>query len=136
MGKVQLHAYVEKDTLDKFRELVSVKYEGYAGGQLSMEVEQALQSWLATHKQSTLFPAKGMKANPAPKSLVLKHQIYEYLKDAKGLDRPYTISIKFVHEAIAALRGSDPRTIARWMDELVKFGQIKLLYGGEIVEFT
>jgi hypothetical protein len=136
MTKVQLHVKVEKDTLDKFRELVSVKYEGYAGGQLSMEVEQALQSWLATHKQSTLFPANGMRTNPAPKSARLKHQIYSYLKEAKGIDRPYTISIKFLHEAIAALRGSDPRTIARWQNELVKFGQIKLLYGGEIVEFT
>jgi hypothetical protein len=136
LPKAQLHIYVDKDTLDKFRQLVSIKYEGYAGGQLSMEVEQALQSWLATHKQSTLFPAKGMKANPAPKSQRLKHQIYEYLKEAKGIDHPYTISVKFLREAIAALRGSDPRTIARWQNELVKFGQIKLLYGGEIVEFT
>ena len=136
MEKVQLHISVDKDTLDKFRQLVSVKYDGYAKGQLSMEVEQALQSWLATHKQNTLFPAKGMRANPAPKSARLKHQIYEYLKEAKGIDRPYTISVKFLHEAIAALRGSDPRTIARWQNELVKFGQIKLLYGGEIVEFT
>ncbi len=136
MEKVQLHISVDKDTLDKFRQLVSVKYDGYAKGQLSMEVEQALQSWLATHKQSTLFPAKGMRVNPAPKSARLKHQIYEYLKQAKGIDRPYTISVKFLHEAIAALRGSDPRTIARWQNELVKFGQIKLLYGGDIVEFT
>lgn len=77
-----------------------------------------------------------MNANPAPKSLVLKHQIYEYLKQAKGIDRPYTISVKLLHEAISALRGSDPRTVARWQDELIKFGQIKMLYGGEIVEFT
>jgi hypothetical protein len=62
----------------------------------------------------------------------LKHQIYQYLKEAKGIDRPYTISIKFLHEAIAALRGPDPRTIARWQNELVKFGQIKLLYGGRL----
>jgi hypothetical protein len=136
LPKVQLHTMIDKDTLDKLRDLVSVKYEGYAGGQLSMEVEQAIQSWLAAHKQNTLFPAKGMKANPAPKSLILKYQIYQYLKEARGLERPYTISVKFLHEAIGALRGSDPRTIARWMDELVKFGQIKLLYGGEIVEFT
>ena len=66
MEKVQLHISVDKDTLDKFRQLVSVKYDEYAKGQLSMEVEQALQSWLATHKQSTLFPAKGMRANHAP----------------------------------------------------------------------
>lgn len=54
----------------------------------------------------------------------------------KGIDHPYTVSVKFLHEAIAALRGADPRTIARWQNELVKFGQIKLLYGAEIVEFT
>lgn len=59
MPKVQLQVKVEKDTLDKFRELMSVKYEGYAKRQLSMEVEQALRSWLATYKQSTLFPANG-----------------------------------------------------------------------------
>jgi hypothetical protein len=51
------------------------------------------------HKQNTLFPAKGMKANPAPKSLILKYQIYQYLKEARGLERPYTISVKFLHEA-------------------------------------
>lgn len=122
--------------LDSFRELVSVKYEGYAKGQLSMEVELGLQSWVATHKQSTLFPAKAMRANLAPKSARLKHQIYDYLKEANDIERPYTISTKFLQEAIAALRGSDPRTIAQWQNELVKFGQIKLLYGGEIVEFT
>jgi hypothetical protein len=127
---------IDKDTLDKLRELVSVKYEGYEKGLLSMEVEQAIQSWLAAHKQNTLFPAKGMKVNPAPKSALLKHQIYEYLKQARGIDHPYTISTNFLREAISALRGSDPRTINRWVDELVKFGQIKLLYGGEIVEFT
>jgi len=54
----------------------------------------------------------------------------------KGIDHPYTISVKFLLEAIAALRGSDPRTIARWQNELVKFGQIKSLYGGENVEFA
>ena len=77
-----------------------------------------------------------MRANPAPKSARLKHQIYKYLKEAKEIDHPYTISVKFLHEAIAVLRGADPRTIARWQNELVKFGQIKFHYGGEIVEFT
>jgi hypothetical protein len=128
---------VDKDILDKFRELVSTKYGRYAKGQLSMEIEQALQSWLATHKQSTqTFPPKGIRANPAPKSAKLKHEIYAYLKEVKGIDKPYTISAIFVEEAIAALRGSDPRTIARWRNELLKFGQIKFLYGGDIVEFT
>lgn len=51
-----------------------------------------------------------IKSNPA---LVreLKLQIFEYLKQAKDIDKPYTIRIKFLHE-------------------------VKLLWGGEIVEFT
>jgi hypothetical protein len=103
MPKVQLHVKVEKDTLDKFRELVRVKYEGYAGGP-AIHGGRAGSSLGSQHKQSTLFPANGMRTNPAPKSARLKHQIYAYLKEAKGIDRPYTISIKFLHEAIAALR--------------------------------
>jgi hypothetical protein len=40
LEKVELHVTVGKDILDKFRQLVNSKYQGYARGQLSIEVEK------------------------------------------------------------------------------------------------
>jgi hypothetical protein len=86
-----LHLSINKDVLDKFRQLVSEKYEGYAKGQLSMEVEQApvlARNTQTGHAISSFKRRCESKPRSAPKAARLKHQIYTYFKEAKGIEDP------------------------------------------------
>jgi len=126
-GKVRLEVLISEDVAKKFYELVKMKHENLRGA-LSYEVEQALRNWIAAHTSSTQILAK--KSNPQPKALVVWERVKEYLK--RRLDIPTIVAGMQVHksfliEAIAAVRGEDPRTIRKWLDKFIEYKLVKPL---------
>jgi len=128
--KVGVYIYVDKEVMRKFRELVKMKHE-LLHGALSYEVEEALRHWIMEHtrtKQPTTTPSTGgasstggakleaSKLNPPPRYLKVWLQVKDYLEGVLKYDFNYTRLL--LHEdlvrAVAAVRGSDGRTLRKW----------------------
>lgn len=134
MPRYKLQAWISPELNEKFRELIQKKYKKYERGLLSYEVEMALRSWVALHTnaQNDLEPLNEFslktKPNPIPKVMLAFNQIREYLLTRRGyfeIVSGQPIPTRFLEEAIANTRGSDPRTVERWLRTFHKMELIK-----------
>lgn len=135
-GKVLAAVYLDKDLWEEFRRLAFMKHDGFR--YLSYEVEQALRAWLALHRSppggreiQRNFSKVSSKVNPTPKVLRAFEQVKEYL--AKKFNCPITegsqVSRDHLIEAIANTRGTDPKTISKWLNLFEKFKLVKHIAG-------
>ena len=134
--KVALLVYISENVADKLRELIALKYRRFQKGLLSWEVEQALSHWIALHTKAQ----RGLIAkapNPTPNAVRVFYEIKHYLlsKYYEELPAGSTVLDKHLREAIMAVRGSDPRTVKKWLKTLSKFHLIKHL-GGALWEIA
>ena len=129
--KVKLQAWIP-NTLDaKLRSLITQKYQKYEHGLLSYEVEMALRHWLSLHTETqTTVDAK--PPNPIPKVQLAYARVKEYLlSSVPGSPYYYSLlpgqQIPRIHlvKAISNTRGSDHRTIEKWMKLFRQNGLIK-----------
>ena len=131
--KVKIGFFIDKNVVQKFRELVAMKYKSVEKGLLSWEAEQALVHWIALHTnaQTSKKLSSCLTPNPTPRVAVVFRQVKAYLLRNYYTQLPagYQIPAKHLREAIAAVRGSDPRTIKKWMKAFVDFHLIKYIAG-------
>jgi len=131
MAKKKVNLFIEEGIWAEFKRLAFQKHENFHGA-LSYEVEQALQMWIAQHTQNhtkVLFPND---VNPQPRVLTVFNQVKEYLKAQYGYGAIVVgqqIPLKHLREAIMAVRGTDLRTVKKWLDLFMKFKLIKHLAG-------
>jgi len=126
-GKVQLLAYIDENLYKELRQLIKMKHEELRGA-LSKEVEDALRAWIAAHRSAHAQSAQISRVNPAPRIARAWEQVREYLRSAYGYEAVITgsqIPKKLLINAIAAVRGSDPRTIRKWLSLFEHFKLIK-----------
>jgi len=146
-GKVQLNIIIDEKVANELYNLVKIKYQGLKGG-LSYEVEEALKNWLALHAQNARkngdpernpyngFETVEVRQNNLGSSVGLTvpskvhqafDQVKEYLRTKYGYEffPGQQVHFKLLREAIAATRGSDGRTIERWLNTFSLFGLIK-----------
>lgn len=125
---VVLKVLVPRGLSQRFREVVGAKH-GQQRGALSYEAAVALSQYIATYKQiqSTKNSLQVQESNPIPKVYELKQAIYEYLVDS-GLyaEVPQFIPDKHLKTAIGYVRGTDRRTINKWVNALKRYGCIKI----------
>lgn len=125
--KVKLQAWVNQSLDTKFRELINQKYKKYEKGLLSYEVEMALRHWLSLHTnaQSEINPQH--LPNPTPKVQLIFAQIKDFLlKDLYYEIIPgQQIPVIHLRRAIENIRGSDPRTVKKWLKVFHKNGLVK-----------
>jgi len=131
--KVRVIFYLDKDVVQKFRELIALKYKTVERGLLSWEAQQALVHWIALHTnaQNSKDFSSCLKPNPTPRVAQVFRQVKAYLlrNYYEELPAGYQIPAKHLREAIAAVRGSDPRTIKKWMKAFADFHLIKHITG-------
>ena len=124
--KKQLKIYIDVELEKRLRKLIRVKYERFHGA-VSQEVCDALTHWLNAHESSLdSYTKKHTRINPAfPKVHVWARAIIREL----GLG---TLQVRRVdlERAISVVRGSDERTIAKWISFLVKEGYLKIIGWG------
>lgn len=128
VNKNVLLVYLPESLDMRFREFLALKYRKIERGLISYEVEQALGHWISLHtKAQKSLVTKA--PNPMPKVsnafLDIKHYLLSryYERLAPGSSVPD----KFLREAIAQVRGSDKRTMRKWLRVFSENGLIKRL---------
>ena len=125
-NKIKIGIWIDSILAEKLRSLINQKYENYERGLLSYEVEMALRHWISLHTnaQKTL---EANKPNPTPKASLVFSQVKEYLLSHWYYElRPgQQISRSHLEKAIMAIRGSDRRTIRKWLRIFHKMGLAK-----------
>jgi len=124
--KIKIGIWIDSILAEKLRSLREQKYENYERGILSYEIEMALRHWISLHTnaQKTL---EAKKPNPTPKASLVFAQVKEYLLSHWYYElRPgQQIPKSHLEKAIMAIRGSDPRTIRKWLRIFHKMGLVK-----------
>ena len=125
MGKkVRMGIWVDPALALKFRQFVAEQYGKVSRGLLSFEVSQALQAWIGTHK-STQTQIVHKTPNPTPNVFTVKEEVKKYLMNTFGYEQIYKIPKSQLIIAISALRGTDERTIKKWVKLFEKYHVIK-----------
>ena len=122
--KVQLKVYIDEEINKKLREIIVMKYRTLEKGLLSREVQEALAYWIRLHTQRHTGPVQLNKLNPHPKAFDVFEQVKDYLRK-KYKYLPQQVTFNDLAEAISAVRGSDKRTIRKWLDEFLKWKLVK-----------
>ena len=131
--KVQFNLYLEKSFVEDFRQFVAEQYGKVSKGLLSFEAKQAMQAWISTHK-GTQTPLTQKSPNPYPNVFVVREAVKKYLQERFGYDSIYKVPKQQVIEAISAVRGTDERTIQKWIRLFEKFHVLKWVTPN-VVEF-
>lgn len=134
--KVRLQIYVPEELDTKFRSLVTTKYQKYEKGLLSYEAEMALRHWLSLHTE-TQNTIDTKPPNPTPKVQLAYMKVKEYLLSSDPTSPNYfqllpgqQIPRTHLERAIGNTRGSDQRTISKWMKAFKQNGLIKPINTG------
>jgi len=122
--KVKIGVYISSTIWREVRELVAAKYDSFHGS-LSLEVEEALKNWLTLHtqKHTEINPI-----NPTPKAKKVWEQVKDYIRMRQGFIGQQ-ITLELLREAVSAIRGSDPRTVSKWLREFERYRLIKHIVG-------
>lgn len=124
---VQFNVYLPKGLVERFRKMISLKYQTQRRGLISHEVKEALNSWMAmvgTQTQNTQSDIQ--KVNPIPVIHQLKQNIATYIMETKQMSEcPQFIPHKFLIESIQSLKGTDMRTVKKWTKLLQQYGCVK-----------
>jgi len=130
MDKVKLQVYISRDTDRKLREFIALMYRKFEKGLLSWEVERAIKHWIAMHTNAQT-QLKGEGPNPTPRVVQAYQTVKRYLMSNYYMELPpgSIVVDKHLREAIMATRGSDPRTVKRWLRTFTAFRLIKHLGG-------
>ena len=125
--KVKLQVWINKDVYDQLESLIKAKYSGFRGA-LSSEVEAALRAWISTHKSTQNELKVENMVNPFPSYYKVFQQCKKFISQRYGIDfdEVHQIPLKMIREAIEFIRGSDPRTVNKWIriferQHLIKF---------------
>jgi len=121
-GKRPLYVYISEDLYQKLIE-VAVNWYGKTHGALSAYVEYVLRQAVERHTQIHT-------KNPKGSVRVVYEQVVQKVKEILGVSmKPEEVPEKILDQAIAEVRGSDPRTIEKWKNLFEKSGLIKFIGG-------
>ena len=132
--KVKLQVWINQNLYRELETLVKNKYRGFRGG-LSAEVEAALQAWVSTHKNTQTESLEAVRpTNPIPKYWRVFQECKKFIEQRYGIDfkEVYQIPLKFMVEAIQFTRGSDKRTVRKWLRVFEEQHLIKFISPGVI----
>lgn len=120
MTKELFAVRIDRDLIDRFKEYVVGKY-GKLHGALGPEVHEALNHWL---KEQVLAAHTNTRINPGiPRTQMICERIVHRLRKDRGcLNQCHENDLRW---AITHQRGSDPRTIKKWISTLERLGRIK-----------
>jgi hypothetical protein len=131
--KVRLGVWLNPVLDQKFREFVAQQYGKVSRGLLSFEASQALQAWISTHK-GTQTELMHKSPNPVPNVFVVKEEVKKYLQETFGYDQIYKVPKTQIIIALNSIRGTDERTVKKWMKLFEKYKVIKWVTPN-VVEF-
>ena len=139
--KVKVGFFLDEELVEEFRRFVVLKHGKYEKGIFSYEMELALKHWMSLHtktQNSKNFDIKvpSLSKNPPSKVRLVYAMVKEFLWIQHCIDftEVNIVPIQFVERAIKVIRGTDPRTVKKWINAMKEFGLIKVR--GKLVEFV
>ena len=125
MGKKQLLIHINSTTDNEFRALIQQKYNKFEKGILSQEAEQALRYWIRAHTKTHKIEKKIPEIKP--KTNLVFQEVLSFLSNGyyEEFQSGQIILTKHLKIAISNIRGSDPRTIQKWIKTFHQNGLIK-----------
>ena len=127
--KIQFKIYVNRDIVEQLKRLIAIKYGKVERGLISREAEEALAYWIRLHTQMHTNSVVIERINPHPKV----HRVFEQVKDyfrKKYKYIPQQVTWSDLEEAISAIRGSDRRTIKKWIEQFIRWKLVKPIAPG------
>jgi hypothetical protein len=125
-GKRHLHVLIDEELYKLLIETAPGIYgQSRYRGALSYIVEEALRHYLLP-----LAHTKSTQNNPRLGIRSVYNMVVEKIKEIMHYDfKPTEIPEKILDQAIAEVRGSDPRTLKKWKSTFQKSGLIKYIGG-------
>lgn len=120
--KVQLKVYISRDIYELLVELAPNIYGQYKGA-LSHVVEEALKVYLLPRQHTQIH------TNPKLSVRNVYYKVKEKIKEITHNPVIFEVPEKILDLAISEIRGSDPRTIAKWKKLFIEQGLIKYVGG-------
>lgn len=131
-AKKKIGFYWDAEFVTDFHRFVAERYGSVEGGLLSQESEAAMRTWMNTHRNTQTQKLVG--PNPIPRVNIVREQVKDYLKSELGYTLIHEVPLKHLREAIGAVRGTDNRTIVKWITTFEKYHLIKWM-SPQVVEF-
>jgi hypothetical protein len=123
-GKVQINPLISREIYERLIK-VAVDETGKARGGISMIVERALALYL-----TPLARAKYTQGGTKMGLSGVYEEVINKIKEIMKIDyKPLEVPEKILDQAIALVRGSDPRTIAKWKEAFIRYGLIRYVGG-------
>lgn len=132
--KVKVTVCLDRKVVQKLRELIAEKHKTFVKGLLSHEVEEALRYWVALHKnaQSSAVAEKFLGKTRVEVLLEASrverafHQVCTWLEAYRPglITRAGEVPLTALRKAISEVRGSDPRTVKKWLKLFHEHGLI------------
>lgn len=139
MAKKKVGFRIQEKIWDEFKRLAYAKHGDFYGA-ITYELEEALLNWVIQHTQKHTKQLTVGKVNPSPRVYSVFQEVKKYLNDKyysgtliSGAGQQ--ILRNRIVEAISAIRGTDPRTIQKWMKAFLNFKLIKWI-AGEVYEIV
>jgi len=126
-GNIGIGLSISESLFIRFRQFLALKYGVVQKGLISSEVELALEAFMAEHGSHTHKTQTNLMNTPNPTPLIyrVKEEVKEYMKEKMGYEVIYQVPIRHVKEAIAMVRGSDKRTVTKWLKDFKKYKVLK-----------
>ena len=137
MAKKKVNLWVEETVWEEFKRLAFQKHENFHGA-LTCEVEEALLYWIGMHTQNHTKNSAFNGGDLSPRVQRVFLRVKEYMRERFGyvaLPSGQRVPRRHLVEAIANVRGSDPRTVKKWLKVFEQFKLIRWV-GGEIWEVS
>jgi hypothetical protein len=123
--KVKVGVFMPEDLIEKFRSLIHQKYKSYEKGLLSYEFELLIRHWIDLHTNTLTQDIA--TPNLTPRVALVFALVKKYLLDNFYFElRPgQQIPLAHLEKAIMEVRGTDPRTVRKWLQTFHRMGLAK-----------
>ena len=124
-GKRKVGIFLPDELVEKIRDLIQQKYRSYGRGLLSYEFELMARHWVSLHTNT--HTQKIETPNPTPRVALVFALVKKYLLDNFYFElRPgQQIPLAHLEKAIMEVRGTDPRTVRKWLQTFHRMGLAK-----------
>lgn len=113
---------------EAFRHFIMDKYGTFKKGLIMEEASKAILHYISSQNTRTHAPRINLSSNSdiPPKILELKQRIFKFLKGTGKYEMdPQYVPLKYLREAIAAVKGTDPRTVTKYLNQLKEYRVIR-----------
>lgn len=134
--RVKTSIFVDKKLWEKFKE-IALKKHNFKYGSISEELEKLIKNYIDEHEhtntQKHMHAHTNVKHRNPPDKVFLVWQRVKSILASQGYIHQTTL--KFLSDAIMEVRGTDKRTIKKWIKLFEKYGFVKHL-GNNIFEIN